>query len=146
MRERVFYVMLALLGGWLGWMYFDDQPPYTYVSGEIKPDPVRSEGEAQVTWHLTPTVRVCSGDVLRRMYNADETSPTFGKLVAAYDRTPASISVEVGDDTLIKNYYLPPELPRRVRYSADVCFYCNPLRRLLPICIRTPDLFFNVKN
>lgn len=141
MRERLLYLIALGVGAWIGWMAFIDvQPAYEYLHGEIVPDPAPQGGQVSLPWTIKVN-RLCPGNVLRVLYDADT-----GEMVAAYDRTPSSISVQKDSARLVKSFQLPRGLPPRIRYTANVCFECNPLQKLWPICVQTPDLFFSVEQ
>jgi hypothetical protein len=144
MRERLVTVVAVLLSGllsgWVGWMYLDNKPAYDYVRGEIQPNPAPQGGQVSLPWTIK-VHRLCPGNVLRVLYDADT-----GKMVAAYDRTPSSISVKMGETKLVKTFQLPLSMPRNVRYTANVCFECNALQKFFPVCVQTPDLFFSVEQ
>jgi hypothetical protein len=131
-------VVSAGLGGWVGWMYLDDQPPYHYLSGEISPNPARQASRVVLTWQIE-TYRTCAGSVQRIL--KDNAS---GKAVAIYDPTPSALTVSMGDTELRKTFLLPEDLPPEVRYTAVVYFHCNPLQAIFPIRVATPEIVFRV--
>lgn len=134
----VWLLLMAAGGAWLAVMALDTQIPYDYVSGEIKPDPAKQGARVTLKWQIK-TNRLCPGSVQRVLTN-EET----GKVVAAYDPTPSSLTVSMGDTELPKSFLLPDDLPPRVGYDATVCFKCNPLQAFFPICFRAPHLTFGV--
>jgi hypothetical protein len=121
-------------------MYLDRQVPYEHIKGEIVPDPTPQHAQVSLPWDIKVN-RLCPGNVQRVLFDADT-----GDMVAAYDRTPSSISVKMGDTKLVKTFQLPLSLPARVRYTANVCFSCNPLQHIWPIFVQTPELYFSTKQ
>ena len=145
MGRMIFIVGAISLGGLIGWMAFlDRQIPYEYLSGRIYPSPAKQASQIALDWTIKVN-RLCPGNVHRLLYDADTS-----KLVYSYDRTPSAISVKMGDTSLPKSFWLPPQkLPPNIRYAANVCFPCNILQNLIPslaICVPTPDLFFSVEQ
>lgn len=143
MIRRAVFIILCLIppaaGGQLAYWAMDRQPAYEYLHGEIIPDPAPQGGQVSLPWTISVN-RLCPGNVLRVLYDADT-----GAMVSAYDRTPSSISVKIGDTKLVKTFQLIRGLPPRIRYTANVCFECNPLQKVWPICVQTPDLFFRMQ-
>ena len=140
MRDKVISFLLLALRGWTGWMYLDNVQPYEYVRGYVVPDPSPQGAQVSLPWEIKVN-RLCPGNVLRVLFDAET-----GEMVAAYDRTPSSISVKMGDTKLVKSFQLPRGLPPRIRYTANVCFSCNVLQKIWPVCVQTPDLFFSVQH
>ena len=146
MNERFLLATVVLLsgmlGGWIGLMYLDNNPPYIYdaVQSHIIPDPASQGATVVADWHLKEVKRLCPATV-QRFFNDAET----GRMVATLDTTEASRVVQVGDTALPRSFQLPPNLPPRTEYSALVCFQCNVLQRAWPLCVRTPKIAFSVR-
>lgn len=138
MFRVTFYAVVVGIGLWIASMRLDDHIPYDYLSGTIQPDPAKEGRRVVLNWKIQ-THRLCPGSVQRVL-----TNETTGKVVAAYDPTPASLTVSMGDTELNKTFLLPDDLPPLVGYDATVCFKCNPLQAFFPICFKTPHLTFRV--
>ena len=137
-------------GGWLGWQYFDNEIPLVYSNGRIEPDPASTGTAVSLTWDIKVN-RVCPGTVHRLLYYADY--PDLAPI--SYDRTPSALSVNQHSHYLIKTFSLPAALnPRaterevRIRYTANVCFSCNPLQSVFTnlLCTATPELLFSIRQ
>lgn len=131
---------LATGGAWFAYMWMDNVLPTEYmeVGAKIVPDPVEDGG--RVTVHLkVRRNRACPGYVHRHLRDA-----TTGKTVAIYDPVPASMSFAIGDSDTAKTFELPEGLPPRVKYQARICFRCNLLQDLRPLCTDAPDIVFSV--
>jgi hypothetical protein len=131
---------LAIFGAWIVYMWQDNRLPTEYmeVGAKILPDPVEDGG--RVTVHLNVRRnRVCPGYVHRLLRDV-----TTGKIVAIYDPIPISLAWTVGDVETAKTFELPEGLPSYVKYQAKVCFRCNPLQEIFPLCTDAPDIVFSV--
>jgi hypothetical protein len=138
--ELSFFAAMAILGVMLGYWVLDDELPYDYhrINARIEPQPAIPGERVTVTWPITVR-RLCPGTVHRSLRDAVTDRP-----VAQYDPVPSSLTVSMGDKEIAKVFQLPAELPPLVKYEATVCFRCNPLQSILPICTRTPTLVFRV--
>jgi hypothetical protein len=132
---------MVAFGGWLGWMMLDRELPYAYFADEsfVTPDPAPDGGRVTVDWRLRVN-RLCPGSSLRTLTDVDT-----GRTVVTYDATPIIQSVRIADDHLTRTFMLPRGLPPRVGYRSLICFRCNVLQALFPLCQSTPTLTFNVK-
>jgi hypothetical protein len=145
MKARIGLVLwlitMSALGAWLAVMRLDSRPPYEWdaTRSVVSPDPAPQAGRVSVEWHMKVN-RVCPGSSQRVLTDA-----STGQTVATYDATPAALSVSVGDQTLNRTFVLPRGLPPRVGYRSTVCFECNALQTLFPLCVTTPTLTFNVE-
>jgi hypothetical protein len=146
MKERVllFVVVLCsgLLGGWLGLMVLDNEPPYVYdeANSRIVPDPAPQGAMIVADWGLVSVKRQCPATV-QRIFRDHST----GRVVSTLDTTEASRAVQVGDNRLPRSFQLPPDLPAVTDYSALVCFQCNLIQTLVrPLCVSTPKITFRV--
>lgn len=130
----------ATLGLWVAWMYLDIAPPYEWSAAEsnISPQPARDGEMIAVSWKMKVN-RLCPGSSQRILIDA-----ATGQTVATYDATPAALSVRTGDEKLIRTFQLPRGLPPLVGYRSTVCFRCNPLQAVFPLCVTTPTLTFRV--
>ncbi len=141
MVEIVFLILMAIGGGVVAYWYLDDTLPYDYhrFGASVTPNPAPPGGRVTVTWPVTIR-RLCPGVVHRSLRDAATDRP-----IAQYDPLPAALTVAMGDPTIKRTFLLPAEdLPEIVKYSAVVCFRCNPLHAVFPICTMTPELVFRV--
>ena len=146
MKARLGLIMwlltMAALGSWLAVMHLDNDPPYVWDEAEttITPNPARGGEMVTVNWKMSID-RVCPGSSSRSLIDADT-----GLVIATYDATPISAVVQTGDRNLIRTFQLPRGLPPRVGYKSTICFRCNVLQALMPLCVSTPTLTFRVEN
>ena len=140
--EACFLVGAAALGITIAVWALDDEAPYVYheVNAKIEPNPATAGGRVTVTWPVTIN-RLCPAQVHRSLRNAENNRP-----LQQYDPTPSALTVQMGDPTIEKTFELPVNLPPTVKYQAKVCFRCNPLHTIFPICVDTPSLFFRVNR
>ena len=132
--------VLAALGGWVGWMALDDLLPTEYLEegAKIVPNPVEDGGRVRVLIKVKRN-RMCPGTVYRTLRNAET-----GKIEAVYDPVPSMQASMMGDLMVTKTFELPEGLPPLMKYQARICFHCNLLQNLRPICTDAPDIFFRV--
>ena len=145
-QRRVFPIgwllIMAALGSWFAVMSLDNDPPYIYdvKQSHVIPDPAPQGAMVTVDWAITVR-RACPGSVQRTFRNMDT-----GQVVTTLDTTPMSRSIRLGDRRLPRSFELPLNLPPNVGYSAEVCAQCNFLQRFIPLCFKTPELVFRVKQ
>lgn len=143
-RDLPFAMLLfaaTSLGAWLGVMYLDTQRPLVYDVSEsfIVPDPAPQGAMVTINWKIAKVNRICPGTIQRSFVDK-----ATGQVVATLDTTPVSRATREGDDHLPRSFQLPPDLPAVVGYSGNVCFQCNVLQHLFPLCIKTPEIVFHV--
>lgn len=125
----------------VAYMLFDRLPPYEYdeVESYIVPTKTASGRQMIVHWKLKKVNRVCVGSIVRNI--VDQTSG----IRISYDPTPAARTIDLGDMSLDRTFYLPSLItPGKKWYYADAEFACNPIQRLYPLRVRTPRLSFEV--
>ena len=129
------------LGSWVAWMALDNEPPYTWEGSDggsrIIPDPAPQGSNVTADWKLTKVNRLCPASV-QRFFRDHET----GRVVATLDTTEASRAVKAGDERLPRSFQLPPNLPPTTDYSTMVCFSCNLMQVISPLCVMTPNITF----
>lgn len=122
--------------GTLFYLAIDRAPPFEYVSGEVLPPSPPAGGQISIHWHLRIN-RVCPGWVEREIVDH-----------RGYIWRNAGSAVRVAsarDEDVVNTLELPHALgPTRAKYVANICFVCNPLHRVWPICVRTPELPFEI--
>ncbi len=133
---------MAALGSWLAVMSLDNEPPYVWDASEtsITPNPAKGGEMVTVNWKMTIN-RICPGSSSRSLIDADT-----GMVIATYDATPVSAVIRTGDKSLIRTFQLPRGLPPRVGYKSTICFRCNVLQALMPLCVSTPTIKFRVED
>lgn len=142
---RPFWIIginLACVSGWLAYMAADNVPPYNYIveRSYVKPNPAPSGRQVTVHWEFKIN-RLCPGAVGRTIVDAKS-----GARVS-YDPTPALSTVRPGDTSLERTFFLPEEMPPGPKlYRANAEYACNPLQRIWPLKVQTPDLPFEVTN
>jgi hypothetical protein len=138
----VWIVTIVGLASWLAWMILDNQLPAEYLDQDavIIPDPAEQGGRVTAKIKVKRN-RVCPGTVSRLLRD-----DTTGQVVAIYDPVPAAFGRIGGSGLTSKTFELPEGLPPVVRYQAEVCFQCNALQILRPLCTRVPDIVFRVKR
>lgn len=135
-------VNIACLFGWLAYMVGDNQPPYSYIVEQsyVIPNPSQSGHQVQVHWQFKIN-RLCPGSIVRTVVDA-KTGAKF-----SYDPTPALGTVRGGDDHLDRTFFLPDGIrPGPKLYRANAEYICNPLHRIWPLKVQTPDIPFEVSN
>lgn len=133
---------IACLFGWLAFMLADNQPPYSYIVEKsfVRPNPAHSGRQVTIHWEFKIN-RLCPGAIVRTIVDART------KAKVSYDPTPALGTVAMGDTSLERTFFLPEEmLPGPKLYRANAEYICNPLHRIWPLKVQTPDLAFEVTN
>lgn len=135
-------IVLSVIAASVAFMFFDTDPPYNYDASRSYIEPDHADGGDTVTsnWKVTMN-RWCPGTMQRQLFD-----PRTGAIVSTYDTIPmAHHSIIDKDGYLRRNFILPRAISKgRTGYRVNVCFSCNPLQRLYPVCYKTPDLFFMV--
>lgn len=142
---RVFWVAglnLAAILGLFAYMLADNQPPYTYFGDESYIIPQRASPGHQVSVHWKIKVnRLCPGAIVRTIVDARTGART------SYDPTPAIVTIRPEDTSLDRTFMLPEGMGAgRKLYRANAEYVCNPLQRIWPLKVQTPDLMFEVEG
>ncbi len=119
------------------WMAFDRDPPYIITNGRIDPPVVAANGEYVVIWDVK-TLRQCE-------VNAGSSVATYiidtnGER-HSYDTTAGGY---VGQSDIVKVKRMLDVPPGPAKYYSRVCYSCNPVQELLPVCFDTPVINFVV--
>lgn len=145
LQFRVVVTVSALFStfiiGPLAYMLADNQLPYEYDvdASYVIPDVTPSGRQMTVHWKLKKVNRVCRGAITRTIVDRDTGVKT------TYDPTPAAQTIDLGDMTLDRTFYLPPLItPGRKWYYSDAEFACNLLQQFYPLRTVTPRLPFTV--
>lgn len=141
-------VLMSVVSAAVAFMLADTEAPYTYHGDKSFILPEFAEGGDQMTVYWRVTInRRCDGFTQRVLFD-----PRTGVILSTYDAAPmvpkANIVREVDGDGpyLVRTFLLPQVIQKgKIGYRSAVCYSCNPLRRWVPVCIFTPDLFFEVK-
>jgi hypothetical protein len=133
--------LIATLFGLFAYLLADNQPPYVYIVDEsyVIPSHVSPGHQVAVHWSIKVN-RLCPGSIVRTIVDA-----RTGARVS-YDPTPAILTIESGDTALDRSFLLPDGIrPGNKIYRANAEYICNPLQRIWPLKVQTPDLFFEVE-
>lgn len=141
-----FYVMLSCVVSFciiapVTYMALDNTPPYEYALGDsyVLPSKTPTGTQLLVHWHFAKVNRFCPGFTTRII--VDQKS---GAKIE-YESTPVSRDVE--NNHLDRTFFLPPMMnPGPKIYRVKLEFYCNPLQRIWPLRLQTPDLPFEVTD
>lgn len=141
-------ILVATIAAALAFMLADTEPPYEYHVNKSFILPEYAGGGEQMTVYWRVTVnRKCDGFTQRVLFD-----PRTGVIIATYDAAPmvpkTNIVREVDGDGpySVRTFLLPQVIQKgKIGYRSAVCYSCNPLRRLIPVCTFTPDLFFEVR-
>lgn len=117
---------------------YDDPYEYDATESFVVPNPAAPATVVTADWSLK-IKRVCPATSTRVLKDA-----RTGKTITTYDATPAATTLELGDTRLQRTFPLPNRLPAEVKYSSKICFYCNPLHYVIPLCMDTPELTFGI--
>lgn len=123
------------------YMLADNQPPYEYdaENSYVIPSKTMAGRQMSVHWKLKKLNRICSGSVTRVIVDEQTGVRTY------YDPTPVTRTLDIGDMTIDRTFYLPPLIsPGPKWYYADIEYACNILQHFYPLRVRTPRLPFNV--
>jgi hypothetical protein len=142
--QIVIGLWLATIFGGGAFMFADNTPPYEYDAEQsyIVPSTAHDGEQITVMWKLKKINRICPGSNHRVLFD-----PKTRVILASYDPTPAAVSESIIDGYLNRTFLLPRgALPEgAIGYRANVCYVCNPLQRLFPLCVTTPELFFRLE-
>ena len=140
MRERLFYVGMLALGGWVAWMAIQKPPQVFSENSYIAPQPARQGSTVTVYWTVKNTAQDCPKSIQRYFYDANM------QLVTTADASELSRAVVGDQQRTPRSFSLPPNLPKDGYYRARVCFECNLLQKLYPACLLTPYLTLQMAN
>jgi hypothetical protein len=132
---------IAVISGLIAYLLADNQPPYVYDAEQSYVIPSHTSPGHQVAVHWSIKVnRLCPGSIVRTIVDARTGART------SYDPTPAILTIETTDTVLDRTFLLPQGmgLGRKI-YRANAEYVCNPLQRIWPLKVQTPDLLFEVE-
>lgn len=139
------------------WMAMDREPPFVRASGEITaeepskcglssdaPRTLSPGGCAQVSWKILP-LKNCSPvsefNVTRTLVDSRGDRHSLPSTRSHYKE--ASPRGETSE--LTRYFVIPLNMPvGRTTYDSDACFACNPVQKLLPVCVTRPDIQFDI--
>lgn len=128
------FFVFGLFSFWIS----DNQPPYDWADGWVKPNPAYDGSQVNVCWKLR-IKRFCPGMIQRQIVDAREE-------VHNYDPVPAADKVDVYDPFCV-TFRLPKGLPQGLaRYRVHATYSCNPLQFIWPLRANTPELPFTIEN
>jgi hypothetical protein len=123
------------------WMLMDRTPPYTFEHVEVSPDNVVQGGEIEITFIIKQNRPPCDPGLIYREYKG-----ATGQ-IHVFDPIQRSRSPTVVDNKFTRVGRIPAQIaPGPAVYRGSACYTCNPLQSWLrwPVCVRTPDVEFNV--
>lgn len=120
----------------LFYMVIDREPPYEYIEGSVHPDNPRAGDQISIHWHIK-VKRFCPGWVDRFIVDGDD---------YVWRNTGGPVRSNLRHDSHIVNTVELPKTisPGLARYRAHVCYQCNPLHRVWPLCVAPPDIPFRI--
>lgn len=133
-------VSLAVVACAIAYMLSDNQPPYSYIieKSYVIPNPSQAGHQVTVHWELKVN-RLCAGVIVRTIVDAK----TGAKV--SYDPTPSLSTMRMQDTSLERTFFLPEGAqPGPKLYRANAEYICNPLHRIWPLKVQTPDIHFEV--
>jgi hypothetical protein len=133
-------VIVSIVLGCIAFMFADNQPPYSYIveKSYVIPNPSHAGHQVLIHWEFKIN-RLCPGTIVRTIVDA-KTGATI-----SYDPTPALSTVKIGDTFLERTFFLPEGIrPGPKLYRANAEYVCNPLHRVWPLKVQTPDIPFEV--
>lgn len=141
-------LLVSAVSATAAFMLADTEAPYIYHADKSFILPEFAEGGDQMTVYWRVTInRRCEGFTQRVLFD-----PRTGVILATYDAAPmvpkTNIVSEIAGDGpySVRTFLLPQVIQKgKIGYRSAVCYSCNPLRRLIPVCTFTPDLFFEVR-
>lgn len=139
----LFGILLCGMSAWVAYMIADVEPPYVYYGEESYIIPSSAEkGEQMVVHWKVKQNRYCPGYTVRQLFDPKTTA-----IIATYDTAQmAPVNSVSPEGYLIRTFTLPRAISSgRTGYRTVVCFSCNPLRRLVPVCEMSPYLYFNIE-
>jgi hypothetical protein len=137
-------LFLSSLFGWIAFMAADNTSPYEYDAENSHIIPAKAADGDQITvmWKLKKINRFCPGSNNRVLFD-----PASKVILASYDATPTAIPSSIKHGYLNRTFQLPRSTlpPGRIGYRGNICYECNLFQKLVkPLCITTPELFFEV--
>lgn len=137
-NNKIFWVIglnLAIVFGTFAYLLADNQLPYEWESGYVKPNPAPNGSQISVCWKLR-IKRFCPGTIQRQIIDSRDE-------VHNYDPILAADEVDVGDPFCV-TFKLPAGLsPGIDRYRVHATYYCNPLQYVWPLRATTPEIPFS---
>lgn len=123
------------------WMALDRMEPYAITGGQIDPPSPVKGTEFTVTWEIK-ALRSCQpqySSVTRVIIDSQGFRHTAAPTQATFG-TPE----ESSDDKIMRLVKLPENISGPAKYFSNVCYACNPVQVLWPVCMRTPTLDFMI--
>lgn len=146
LSKTIFFCAIAACAIWVAWMAADNERPYAYAveRSYIIPDPAQQGAMVTASWAIEKVNRPCGGTSQRYFRDLDPDSSSYKEIVSTLDTTQMSRALKLGDKRLPRSFQLPPQLPKIVGYSTEICAQCNLLQHIFPLCFRTPEIIFRV--
>jgi hypothetical protein len=141
-RKRIWFcrIVASSVIGFVATVFYmaiDRDPPYEYLAGNILPDTPHVGEQIAIHWHIKAH-RFCPGRVARNI--TDQSGYIWRNKGGPVRENREQLAHIVNTIDLPKNLGAGP-----ATYFADVCYRCNPLHRIWPLCVRTPELKFEIR-
>lgn len=129
---------LTISFGTFSYLMADNEPPYEWKGGWVRPDPAPIGAQVTVCWKIR-IKRFCPGLIYRQIIDSRE-------IIHNYDPVPAAAQEDVLDPFCV-TFKLPLDLPPgSAIYRVHADYYCNPIQHFWPIKVTTPELKFNLEE
>lgn len=137
------FVAIALFAPLL-WMALDRDPPYVITNGRITPPMPVKNGTVSIDWDIAP-LRSCQpgnhSSVVRTVIDAMGVRHVYAPIAATY-----GTAEQFKPEEIRRSFRLPLNITGKVSYSAKVCYSCNPIQVLWPVCLDTPTIEFFIAD
>lgn len=123
------------------WMFYDREPPYIMTGGTISPANPAPGDPITVQWDIE-TRKACpsspNATVSREIVDSKGVKHLYATVHAIFDSKETETEI-------VRHLHLPVSIaPGRAYYSSVTCYSCNPVQEFWPICMKTPEIYFNV--
>lgn len=145
MPRRAFIPICAIvLAAPITWMLMDREPPYTRVAGHVTPALSHPGDWISIVWEIDVHRRctpIAERNITRRIIESTGRYYNYEPVGSDYNGSSPRAKI------VIRPFKLPRSIePGETRYHSLACYHCNPLQRLLPVCVSTPDITFTVEK
>ncbi len=124
------------------WMALDRDPPYINSNGRVVPAKPPKNSNVTIEWDIK-AVRSCQpteySSVTRTIVDARGVRHVYAPISATYGTIE-----QFRPDEIKRTFRLPLNVTGEVSYSANVCYACNPIQVLWPVCFTTPTIRFSI--
>ncbi len=147
MMRRVLIPALSIaIVGPLTWMIMDREPPYTRLAGEMIPAHPRQGDFVSVRWTID-VHKLCPPseprNVTRRVVDSVGTFTDYAPVEGVFGASGRGVQQQ----SITRAFQLPSSIePGPARYHSTACFACNPVQKLFPVCVSTPEIQFTIER